>query len=69
MHDDRMELYRLSARKVAEAGYPTTKDRIWDMFVSIAIRHYPDPELLKPHRSQIYFEQLRKEGLMSEKEE
>lgn len=67
MHDDRMELYRLSARKVAEAGYPTTKDRIWDMFVSIGIRHYP--ELLKPHRSQIYFEQLLKEGLMSEKEE
>jgi len=59
MHDDRMELYRLSARKV---GYPATKDRIWDMFVSIAIRHYP--ELLKPHRSQIYFEQLKKEGLM-----
>lgn len=67
MHDDRMELYRLSARKVAEAGYPATKDRIWDMFVSIGIRHYP--ELLKPHKSDPYFEQLRKEGLMSEKEE
>ena len=63
MHDDRMELYRLSARKVAEAGYPTTKDRIWDQFVSIAVRSGLR-ELLKPHKSDPYFEQLRKEGLM-----
>jgi len=63
MHDDRMELYRLSARKVAEAGYPATKDRIWDQFVSIAVRSGLR-ELLKPHKSDPYFEQLKKEGLM-----
>ena len=63
MHDDRMELYRLSARKVAEAGYPVTRDRVWDQFVSIAVRSGLR-ELLKPHKSDPYFEQLRKEGLM-----
>ena len=68
MHDDRMELYRLSARKVAEAGYPATKDRIWDQFVSIAVRSGLR-ELLEPHKSDPYLSQLRKEGLMSEKEE
>jgi len=68
MHDDRMELYRLSARKVAEAGHPATKDRIWDQFVSIAVRSGLR-ELLKPHKSDLYLSQLRKEGLMSEKEE
>ena len=47
------ELYRLSARKVAEAGYPVTRDRVWDQFVSIAVRSGLR-ELLKPHRSQIY---------------
>jgi len=62
MYDDRMELYRLAARKVKETGYPVTKDRVWDMFVSISIKHYP--ECLKPHNSKIYFEALKKEGLM-----
>ena len=62
MYDDRLELYRLAARKVKETDYLPTKDRVWDMFVSIAIRHYP--ECIKSHNSKPYFEALKKEGLM-----
>ena len=63
MHDDRMELYKLALKKVKEAGYPVTRDRVWDQFVSIAVRSGLR-ELLEPHKSDPYFEQLRKEGLM-----
>ena len=55
--DDRFELYKLALKKVKEAGYPVTKNRVWDQFVSIAFR-CGLRECLKPHDSEPYFQRL-----------
>lgn len=37
LDSDRLQMYRLAIKKVREAGYPVTKDRIWDQFVSLCV--------------------------------
>lgn len=60
---DRLEMYKLAAKKCREQGFPLTKDRIWDQYVSISIRSGMN-DLLKPHKSEPYFEELKRLGLM-----
>ena len=59
---DILELYKLAAKKCAEYGYPLTKDRIWDHVCSIGIR----AGIMKKHKSQFYFDELRKLGLLED---
>lgn len=60
-HDDRLELYKLALKKVREAGYETTKDRVWDQYVSLAMRHCGTGYFLKKHDFEKYWQILEKE--------
>lgn len=37
LDQDKLEMYRLAIKKVKEAGYELTKDRIWDQYVTICM--------------------------------
>ena len=60
-HDDRLELYKLALKKVREAGYKPTKDRIWDQYVSIAMRQSLPRYFLEKHSFEKYWQMLEKE--------
>lgn len=38
LDQDKLALYQIAIKRVKEAGYPLTRDRIWDQYVSIAMR-------------------------------
>lgn len=62
-HDDRLEMYKLAAKRCKEQGYPLTKDRIWDQVVALSIRAGMK-HILEPHNAKPYFEELKQLGLM-----
>jgi len=59
---DILEMYKLAAKKTKESGYPLTKDRIWDQYVSISFRAGMK-QLLRPHKKEPYFEELKRLGI------
>ena len=38
LDQNKLNIYRIAMRRVQEAGYPLTKDRLWDEYVTIAIQ-------------------------------
>ena len=55
-----LEAYRVAIKKVKQAGYPLTKDRIWDQYVTIAMGS-GWRKLLEKHRTEDYLEVLEEE--------
>lgn len=53
--------YRMAIKKVKECGYPLTKDRIWDQYVTIAMGS-GIRSLLEKHRIDDYLSYLEQEA-------
>lgn len=60
---DRLEMYKLAAKRAKEEGHELTKDRIWDQYIAISFRHGVK-YLVKPHNDKPYFDELKRLGLM-----
>lgn len=57
---DILEGYRLAIKKTRQAGYPLTKDRIWDQYVAMAMASGMRT-LLQKHRIEDYLVYLQEE--------
>ena len=57
--DDRFELYKLALKKVREAGYAPTRDRVWDQYVTLAVKHNLPKYFLEKHDFETYWEALK----------
>lgn len=61
--DDRFELYKLALKKVREAGYKPTKDRVWDQYVALAVSYQLPRYFLEKHDFERYWRMLEKEAV------
>lgn len=59
LDQNKLDVYRIAARRVQKAGYPLTKDRLWDEYVTIAMQSGMRG-LLDKHRIEPYLELLGK---------
>ena len=57
LDQDRLDVYRIAARRVQKAGYQLTKDRLWDEYVTLAMQSGMRG-LLDKHRIEPYLRAL-----------